>query len=142
VIPFRFNLVMPSNAREVSSRWTPALSKEGWTPISDFFLDNYCKLSPAIKGPEVLLIIHLMRHKWDENAPFPAFKTLAKRMGISPAAVRNHARSLEAKGYLVRQKQVGSTNRFELMPLFTALETLQLQSTEKRNRTVSNAAER
>jgi hypothetical protein len=93
-LTFRFTF-MPSKTREVSSRWTPALSKEGWTPISDFFLDNYCKLSPAIKGPEVLLIIHLMRHKWDENAPFPAFKTLAKRMGISPAAVRSHARSLD-----------------------------------------------
>jgi len=108
------------------------LVNDGWTPISDFFLDNYWKLKPAIKGPEVLPIVHLLRYKWDQNAPFPAFKTIAKKMGVSSTAVRNHARSLEAKGYLQREMQVGSTNRFHLSPLFTALEKLQLVQERQR----------
>jgi DnaD-like protein len=118
--------------REVNQRWTRELVKNGWTPISDFFLDNYWKLNPPIKGAEVLLIVHLLRYKWDQNAPFPAFKTIAKKMGVSSTAVRNHARSLEAKRYLQREMQVGSTNRFDLNPLFKALEKLQLVQEQQR----------
>jgi hypothetical protein len=46
-------------------------------------------------------------------------------MGISPTATRAHARSLEKKGYLVRQMRVGTTNKFDLTPLFNSLEKLQ-----------------
>ena len=111
------------NARDVATRWTPALSRN-WTPISDFFLDNYHRLSPPIKYQEAMLIIHLMRHKWDAAAPHPGFPTLAKRMGISPQAARLHARSLETNGYLSREMRVGETNRFHLNKLFAALERL------------------
>ena len=72
-----------------------------------------------------MFIIQLMRYKWDEKAPFPAFKTIARKMGVSDSAARGLARSLEKKGYLQRQMQVGQTNRFHLQKLFTALEALQ-----------------
>jgi len=106
----------------VATRWTPTLAKAGWTPISDFFLDNYHRL--GIKHAEAMLIIHLMRHKWDASAPYPGFKSIARKMKISPEATRVHARSLEVKGFLRREKQVGETNRFHLQGLFTALEQL------------------
>ncbi len=111
--------------RVVAARWTPALTKGGWTPVSDYFLDSYRKLNPPITSSEALLIIHLVRHKWDDAPPFPGFKTLAKRMGITATSARNHARSLDKKGYLKRQKRVGTTNLFDLRPLFQALENLQ-----------------
>ena len=66
-----------------------------------------------------------IRHKWDNAPPFPGFTSLAKRMGISTTAARGHARSLEGKGYLIRQMRVGTTNKFDLTKLFTALEKLQ-----------------
>jgi hypothetical protein len=119
--------------REVSSRWTPALTKGGWTPVSDFFLESYTKLEPPITNSEALLIIHLMRYKWDTTPPFPGFKTLANRMGISTTAVRNHARSLEKKGYLFREKRVGTTNLFDLTPLFLSLEKLQAYEAGKKD---------
>lgn len=112
-------------SREVSSRWTESLTNTGWTPVSDFFLDAYAKLDPAITNAEAMLVIHLLRHKWDEDPPFPGFSTLARRMGISQTAARAHARSLEKKGYLKRQMRVGTTNKFDLQPLFTALEKFQ-----------------
>jgi DNA-binding GntR family transcriptional regulator len=111
--------------REVSARWTEALTSQGWTPVADFFLDSYAKLDPPLTNAEAMLIIHLIRHKWDAAPPFPGFATLAKRMGISPTAARAHARSLENKGYLVRQMRVGTTNKFDLSKLFTALERMQ-----------------
>src|SRR4051812_39597885 len=87
---------------EIAKRWTPRLVANGWTPISDYFIENYHRLKPAISTCEFVFIVHLMRHKWDERHPRPAFGTLAKRMGISSTAVRNHARSLEKKHYLRR----------------------------------------
>lgn len=111
--------------REVSNRWTEPLTKQGWTPVSDFFLDHYARLEPPITNAEAILVIHLIRHKWDDAPPFPGFTTLAKRMGISATAARAHARSLENKGYLLRQMRVGTTNKFDLKRLFTALEKQQ-----------------
>jgi hypothetical protein len=111
-------------SREVSDRWTELLTKDGWTPVSDFFLDHYAQLDPPITNAEAMLVIHLIRHKWDNAPPFPGFTTLAKRMDISATAARGHARSLETKGYLVRHMRVGTTNKFDLTKLFTALELL------------------
>jgi hypothetical protein len=110
--------------RLVSTRWTARLVAGGWTPVADFFLDSYSRLDPPLSTSEAMLIIHLMRHKWDREMPFPGFKTLARRMGITATSVRNHARSLEQKGYLRRHVQVGTTNRFDLEPLFAKLEAL------------------
>lgn len=71
-----------------------------------------------------MLVIHLMRHKWTSEAPYPSFKTLAKRMGVSPQAARIHARKLETKNYLKREFKTGEPNRFHLAGLFSALEEL------------------
>ncbi len=35
--------------------------------------------------------------------------------------VRRYAANLEGKGYLRRQMRIGSTNQFDLVPLFEAL---------------------
>lgn len=99
------------------------------------FLEHYASLSPPITTPEAMLIIHLMSFKWDEEMPWPAFKTLAKRMGISATAVRNHARSLDTgKKYLVRHKRVGKPNLFDLKPLFDALEKVQASSEARKKK--------
>lgn len=114
--------------RDIAARWTPALIAGGFTPISDFFLDNYHRLSPPISHAEAMFIAHLMRHKWDASAPYPSLKSIAMKMGVSPQAARLYARNLEKKGYLRREMMVGETNRFHLPPLFQALEALQQKS--------------
>jgi hypothetical protein len=113
-----------NSSRLVADRWTLNLANAGWTPIADFFLDNYHRLPNPLKHSEAMFIIHVMRHKWDKNAPYPAFKTVATRMGLTPEAARLLARSLEKKGYLHRQMRVGQTNRFHFNSLFAALEQL------------------
>lgn len=112
----------PTSKRDVGKRWTAELVKDGWTPVSDDFLELYADLPNPITTAEAMLLIHLIHFKWDEKAPFPGFKTIAKRMGLTDTQVRNHARSLDRKGYLQRIKRVGTTNRFHLEPLFKALE--------------------
>jgi hypothetical protein len=117
------------NPRTIGSRWTPSLAILSWTPISDFFLDNYRQL--GISNLEAMLIIHLVRHKWTVKMPFPGFKRLAKRMGMTPTGVRAHARSLQRKGLLRRVKRPGKANVFDLEPLFEQLEQLIPQVREK-----------
>ena len=107
-------------------RWTAKLAKGGFTPVVSVFLEHYARMKPPLTTPEAMLVIQLMSFKWDDSMPWPAFKTLAKRMGISATAVRNHARSLDTrKKYLVRHKRVGQPNLFDLAPLFAALEKVQ-----------------
>ena len=105
---------------KVAMRWTEKLVQEGFTAISTTFLENYAALT--ISSPEAILIVHLMSFKWDSRHPFPSLTTLARRMGISTTAVRSHARSLEKKGFLHRLQRQGSTNEFDLTPLFVSLE--------------------
>ena len=108
---------------DVSKIWTKKLGKP-FTPVSSYFLDNYHRLAYPITPTEFVVIVHLLKYKWDEEMPFPAIATLAKKMGRSEQAVRAAARSLEDKGYLVRHMTRGRPNRFDLKPLFEAVEKL------------------
>jgi DNA-binding MarR family transcriptional regulator len=113
------------SAKQVERRWTPTLIRAGgFTPVSIFFLENYSRLPSPLNHAEAMLVIHLMRHKFDNEAPYPGFTSLAKRMGVTPTAVRGYARSLEKKGYLKREARTSKTNLFRLEPLFVALEKL------------------
>lgn len=104
-------------------RWRhPELFSKGYVPLPALFLQHYASLKPfPLTSGEALFVLHLMEFKWDEENPFPGYKTLAKRMGVTPKMVRRHAQSLEQKHYLVREIRVAQTNRFDLTPLFDAL---------------------
>lgn len=117
--------------RKIEQRWTKALAAR-FTPVSDVFLENYSKLVPPIKPIEAMFIVHLLSFKWDRGHPFPSFGKVAGYMGISTAAARGYARALETKGYLKRLAVVGSTTRFDLNPLFLALEKRLLQTFQEK----------
>jgi hypothetical protein len=106
-------------------RWALSLKVDGFVPVSTFFLENYHRLKPFdLTYGEAMFVIHLMQHKWDESAPFPAYKTIANRMHVSAKSARRWAASLEHKGYLKREMRVGTTNRFHLKGLLDALVSL------------------
>lgn len=117
--------------RQIARRWTPELAKN-WTPVSNVFLDHYRDLD--ITPSEAMFIIILMSYKWDEQAPYPGFKELSKKMGVTVTAVRGYARSLDTDKHLLhREIRVDDTNIFHLKPLFTELEKRfkQVQEQEK-----------
>lgn len=122
--------------RLIEHRWTPRLAREGWTPICDFFLVNYHRLK--VSHTEAMVVIHLMSFKWDTAQPYPALKTIAKRMGITVPSVRTHLRNLENKGLLHRNFRTGTTTRFDLQPLFNALERLMTQDKETKTETADD----
>lgn len=109
-------------SKSVGSKWTPALAESGFTPIVSKFLNCYNKLDPPITNVEAMFVIHLMSFKWDEKMPRPAMKTIAKRMGVTVDQARNYSRSLDGKGYINRKIRIAKPNKFDLSPLFSALE--------------------
>ena len=103
-------------------RWAPELATDGHVQVSTFFLENYHRLKPYdLTHGEAMFVVHLMQHKWGTDAPFPAYKTIAQRMGVSTKTARRFAASLEQKKYLNREMRIGYTNRFHLNKLITAL---------------------
>lgn len=109
-------------SRLVALRWTERLAKTGWAPICHAFLDFYTKLPKPLSATEAMVVIMLIRHKWDDRLPFPSLKRLGRMMGLGDTSIRNYIRSLEAKGYLSRVYRSGRANAFDLGPLFEALE--------------------
>ena len=110
--------------RTVADRWTPELAKSGHIPIVRKFLRGYRKLNPPITLGEAMFLIHLMDYKWDKEAPFPGYKTVAEHMGVSIKQARRLAKSLDGKKYLRREYREATTNRYHLEQLFAALEKL------------------
>lgn len=118
----------PSQSTNVSEhayhkRWKhPELFDKGYIPLPALFLRYYANLKPhSLTTGEAMFVIHLMEFKWDSNEPFPSYKTIAKRMGVSDKLARRHAQSLEIKKFLVRKQRIGDTNLFDLTPLFDAI---------------------
>jgi DNA-binding MarR family transcriptional regulator len=107
----------------IARAWTPSLANSRFVPVVRAFLENYSSLKPfSLTHGEAMFVIHLMQFKWDEAAPFPGYKRIARLMGVSDKMVRRYALSLEQKGYLVRITRQARTNRFDLRKLFSALE--------------------
>jgi hypothetical protein len=119
-------------------KWAPELERDGYVQVSTFFLENYFRLKPyELTHGEAMFVIHLMQHKWGTDAPFPSYKTIAQRMGVSTKTVRRMAASLQLKKYIKREVRIGTTNRFHLQNLMTALVALRA----KLPRTVRKPAE-
>jgi hypothetical protein len=114
----------PVSLRAIAKRWSPSLAHR-WTGVSDYFLENYHRIKPAsLTHGEAMLIVHLMKYKWDELPPYPSFKVLSTQMGISMQQARKLARSIERKGLMRREIRPNTSNRFHLEPLFDRLGTM------------------
>jgi len=114
----------PQPARDVATRWggDPRIKKEGFVPVPLRFLLYHAVLRPySLTVAEALFVIHLMWYKWGDQAPFPSLNTIARRMGITSIYARKLARTLEGKGFLLRVARIGSTNAYDLTPLFKKL---------------------
>jgi hypothetical protein len=109
--------------RSFAARWKhDELFAKGFVPVPVHFLELYAQLKPfPLTAGEAMFILHVMQFKWGDEAPFPGYKRIAAQMGISHKMARTHAKSLETKRLLRREMRVAQTNRFDLTPLFDAL---------------------
>ena len=110
--------------RDIVTRWGghAELFSRGFVPVPVTFLKSYASLEPfAMTSAEAMLVLQLMAHKWDADDPYPGYKSLAKRLGKTEGYARTLARNLEGKKLLARIVRTGTTNRFNLRPLFDKL---------------------
>ena len=106
----------------VMTRWNhDELFDDGFVGVPTHFLRLYSLLKPPLTSGEALFVIQLMNFKWDTLNPFPSYKLLAERMGVSAKATQRHAATLESKKYLRRIPRIGTSNEFDLTPLFDAI---------------------
>lgn len=119
----------PPQDRSAAKRWRhEGLFEKGFVLTPTFFLRAYAHLKPfSLTHGEAMFVLHLMQYKWDEDAPFPSYKTIAAQMGVSAKQVQRYAVSIEDKKYLRREQRQGMSNRFDLTPLFDALNTYREQ---------------
>lgn len=111
-------------SHDLVTRWggDKAVMHEGFVAVPTAFLKYLATLGGfGLTPAEALFVLEIMAFKWDAGAPFPSYKTLATRMGVSPAYVRKLARNLEEKKFIRRVERTGTTNKFELQPLFDVL---------------------
>lgn len=94
---------------------------DGFVPVPSIFLRYLGAIRPHLTPTEALFILELMLYKWDERAPFPGLKTVAEQMGVSETYARKLARTLEKKGLVRRIWRTGTTNEYDLQPLFDKL---------------------
>ena len=135
-------LTFPKRHVTIGDRWgSDNILCHGYVPVPTFFLEVYANLKPhPLTVGEAMFILELMSHKWDKSAPFPSYKTIAKRMAVSDKMVRRYAQSLEAKTYLHRVRRKNQTNRYDLTGLFTALDRAAHQKViEERDRSLSKS---
>ena len=131
--------------RDIATRWGghAELLAQGFVPVPVAFLKSYAAIKPfALTSIEAMFVLQLMVHKWDADDPYPGYKTLAKRLGRTEGYARSLARSLEGKRLLTRVVRTGTTNRFNLKPLFEKLKTHVTEaSTGKRARSPRSKAQ-
>ena len=123
------------STHSVEMRWTPRLAKQ-FCPVSSYFLANYARLKPhpnarGLTSSEAMFIIQLMDFKWDERMPYPTMNTLAERLGVGRRSARKTASNLVEQGYLNRVEMPYGPNRYDLEPLFKALESLMDEDIKK-----------
>jgi hypothetical protein len=127
--------------RSFVQRWKHKnLFERGFLVVPTLFLHHYAHLKPTpLTTGEAMFVLHLMEFKWDAKAPFPGYKTIAARMGVSDKMARRYAQSLETKKFLHREVRRGQTNLFDLTPLFDALSKA-VEQTQRRAATGTRKA--
>ncbi|MDP3909180.1 MAG: hypothetical protein Q8Q14_02215 [Gemmatimonadales bacterium] len=107
--------------RDIATRWggDPVIVSKGFVGVPVNFLTACAELKPyCLTVAEMLFVIEVMCFKWDQDAPYPGYKKIASRMGVTEQYARKLARSLEGKGFLHRIARVGRSNAFDFSPLF------------------------
>jgi len=131
-------------ARDLATRWgggghlRQSIKEDGFLGVPTVYLKNISSLSEyGITPTEALFILHIMSFKWGKDMPYPSYQRLADRMGQSVVYARKLAKSIESKGLMKRIVKKGTTNKFDLSPMFKMLDERSKEATESKNRRAS-----
>lgn len=108
--------------RSFIDNWTPFIAKNKFSQIPNLLIVHTGDL--GITPIEFVLLVGLIKHRWDINKPYPSLVTLGRYCGKSRNTMQAAARSLERKGLLRRVFRDGKrTNEYDFKPLIKRLES-------------------
>jgi hypothetical protein len=118
---------------EMAEKWGRKVAERGFAQVPNYlllmnqFLEEDQRLSPVEMG----VLIQLVGAWWKKDeAPFPALRTLAVRVGVSERQAQRAVTRLEADGYLKREKRkrgrLLASNSYNLAPLVEHLNEVAL----------------
>lgn len=81
-----------------------------------------------LSNGEMVTLLNVLDYWWEaKNTPFPGADALAKRMNTNARTVQRHLKSLQDKGYAVRERGTDEKRRFNLSGLAYRLSNLVLK---------------
>jgi hypothetical protein len=117
----------PKKQSKLVVRFGDELLESGFTALPNILLRYQGELQ--IKAEELNFIVQIWYHWWDDADPYPALKSVARRMAKHEDSVRGYSRSLQKKRYLVvrdrQSKTKGQlTSEYDFSPLINRLKEL------------------
>lgn len=108
--------VIPDN---IWDKWGIAAHR-GYQAIPHDLFKFQAKLD--LSNGELVTLLNILDFWWEaDKRPFPGVEALAKRMNTNPRSVQRHLKSLQDKGYAIRERGDDEKRRFNLDGLVTRL---------------------
>lgn len=132
VIPIR----VPIAAKRQSERkWGVEVMAQGFCILPALLFRAQKRL--GLSAVQLAVVVQLAEFWWDDDKiPWPKKETIGQRLGLGEKQIQRHARALEERGYVQRQRRVtrhGQTsNGYDLSGLVAKLKDLAPEFAEAR----------
>lgn len=109
-----------NSSNPFTDKWPDDIEKRGYSQIPNCLIR--CRSELGLNTSELSILLQLMVFDFGKNKiVWPSHKTLAKQAGLSCSAIRGNIVSLESKGFIKREFQTGTSNRYDLLPIIDKL---------------------
>lgn len=125
--------VVPFPARDASraseKKWGKKVMERGFCIVPSLLFKAQARLK--INAAQLAVLMHLADHWWEaDRRPWPAKKTIADRLGLSPRQVQRYMAELEEMGYVKRIERRARhrgklSNEYDLTGLVDRLKELE-----------------
>ena len=114
-----------STLKANEQKWGKENIEAGWTLIPNALLVHQASL--GLTPMDLNILLQIARYWWEPgNHPFPAKKTLADSIGVTPRTIQKRIQEMEKASFIERiqrreSKKGSKTNIYRLTPLIKAL---------------------
>ena len=114
-----------STLKANEKKWGKENIEAGWTLIPNALLVHQASL--GLTPMDLNILLQIARYWWESgNHPFPAKKTLADCIGVTPRTIQKRIQEMEKAKFIERierreSKSGSKTNIYRLTPLIEAL---------------------
>lgn len=114
------NLNKSSGGYGFSEKWSPEITKYGFTQVPNLLLA--CQGHLKLKDGELITLLQLLTFWFDHGGKvYPSIATLARFSHKGYSTVQKRLRTLEEKGFVKRRRKMGTSSTYDLTPCVTQL---------------------